>query len=89
MNKYLQTAMEAIKEADELISSKEDRIEQLEKEVNSLEDNAEDLYEVESIELDGGTILVNLKGCNYMLRESFKQWCSANAIANSEPVFNL
>lgn len=89
MNKNLQTALEAIEEASKEMNDKDERIEHLEKEVKLLEDDAKDLDEVESIELDGGTILVNLEDCNYNLRESFRQWCRSNAITNSEPLFNF
>lgn len=48
-----------------------------------------DLPDGEEIHLSGGTIYVNLDSLDYNTRESFKSWCRAHAITNSEPVFNL
>lgn len=57
--------------------------------IEALEEEMSDMTEVESIDLAGGVLEVNLDDLDYMTRESFKAWVNQHAITNSEPLFNI
>lgn len=102
LNKFIQFMTEVrdgasdfIKQ-NEHIKSLEEDIEDYKKELitsnekaEELEEDMEQMEDVETIELSGGIIKVNIDELDYMTKESFKAWCRVHAITNSEPVFNL